>query len=144
METERIGRIIEIKEKMKEEKERALDNTLFEIDIVNRKIEEVKTEVNVNYDKMAANNLDGKDFYVIKDYLTFLESRKFDLEEKRADLGRKVSTIKSELVELMKEVKILEKLQSKALSLLKKMENRRQQKTLDAIALRRDEAGLTP
>jgi flagellar export protein FliJ len=88
--------------------------------------------------------MDGKDFYVIKDYLTFLESKKLELEEKRAELGRKVGIIKSELLELMKEVKILEKLQSKALSLLKKMDNRRQQKALDAIALRRDEASLTP
>lgn len=144
METDRIGRIIEIKEKMKEEKERELDSTLFEIDIVNNKIDEVKTEVNVNYDRVSSNMMDGKEFYIIKDYLTFLESKKLELEEKRAELGRRVGIIKSELLELMKEVKILEKLQSKALSLLKKMDNRRQQKALDAIALRRDEASLTP
>ena len=54
-------------------------------------------------------------------------------------MQEKIAVLKEELIDLMKEIKMLNTLKEKILATLKKSYNRREQKLLDDIALRIEE-----
>jgi flagellar export protein FliJ len=136
---DRLERIIEIKEKLMDDKERGIDEEKGKLDSVCREIEAVDADIEKNYERMTGASMKGNDFSVITDYLEYLENMKCSLIGKRESIEEKIMVLKEELVDLMKEMKMLGTLRDKILATLKKSLNRREQKLLDDIALRIEE-----
>lgn len=136
---DRLDRIIEIKEKVMDDKERELEEEKLKLNTIDVAIEQVKAEIDENYTKLEANPIKGNDFSVIKDYLEYLENKKCGFMKDRLSVEEAITLVKQELVELMQEKKMLDKLREKELSVLKKTMNRKEQKLLDDMALRGDE-----
>jgi len=135
----RLSRIIEVKEKLIEDKERELEETISAMNDIIQGIGVTEEDIEKSYNKLTFPSLSGGDFSVLKDYLTYLENRKKCLLDEQANTQQRIDHLRANLVELLKELKMLETLQSKALKVLKKNENRKVQKNLDAMALRIEE-----
>jgi flagellar export protein FliJ len=138
----RIDRIIEIKEKLKEEKERELEEANTCLSSVLHNISIVETEIDVTYNTLSSKCMEGNEFSVIKDYLTYLGDRKASLRYEAEEVKIRIGLLQSAFFEMAKEVKMFEKLRSKTCTVIKKLENRKEQKKLDDIALRCDDKGL--
>jgi len=136
---ERLDRIIEIKEKIMDDKEREIEEEKSKLDSVNRAIEAVDIDIEKNYERITGKSIQGNDFSVITDYLEYLENMKCSLIGERETVEEKIAILKEELIELMKEMKMLGTLRDKIIATLKKTFNRREQKLLDDIALRIEE-----
>jgi flagellar export protein FliJ len=136
---DRLERIIEIKEKLMDDKEREIDEEKGKLDSVNRSIETVDTDIEENYKRITGTSMKGNDFSVITDYLEYLEGVKCSLTVERESVQEKIALLKEELIDLMKEIKMLNTLKEKILATLKKSYNRHEQKLLDDIALRIEE-----
>ncbi len=136
---DRLERIIEIKENLMDDKEREIDEEKGKLDSVNRAIEAVDADIEKNYERMTGTSMKGNDFSVITDYLEYLENMKCSLIGERESVQEKITVLKEELIDLMKEMKMLGTLRDKILATLKKSFNRREQKLLDDIALRIEE-----
>jgi flagellar export protein FliJ len=139
---DRLDRIIEIKEKIMDGKEREIEEEKSKLDSVNRAIEAVDIDIEKNYERMTGKSMQGNDFSVITDYLEYLENMKCSLIGERETVEEKIAIFKEELIELMKEMKMLGTLRDKIIATLKKSFNRREQKLLDDIALRIEEKKL--
>jgi flagellar biosynthesis chaperone FliJ len=135
----RLERIIEIKEKIIEDKEREIEEEKVRLDTVNHEIENVNADIERTYNTITTKALKGSDFSVIRDFLEYLENTKNALLREKESVLEKIVILKQELVELMKEAKMLGTLRAKVLNTLKKASNRREQKLLDGIALRIEE-----
>jgi len=135
----RLSRIIEVKEKLIEDKERELEETISAMNDIIQGIDVTEKDIEKSYNKLTFPSLSGGDFSVLKDYLSYLEYRKTCFLEEQANTQQRIDHLRANLIELMKELKMLETLQSKALKVLKKNENRKIQKNLDAMALRIEE-----
>lgn len=138
MNTFRLHRIMEVKRKVIEEKEGELHGAAQELAALDLTIEGLSKDIEESYTGFAAPSLSGQDFSVLKDYLAYLERKRLDLFEEREGLLERMDAVKAELVELFKELKMLETLESKMVKAMKKSENRREQKSLDEMALRLD------
>lgn len=133
---------MEVKQKRIEDKEGELQATLKGLNDLNASIEVLGREIEESYNGLTVPSLSGQDFSVIKDYLAYLDQRRIDLMEEKERMQGKMNVLKAELVDLLKELKMLEALESKTLQAIKKSENRREQKKLDQIALRLEERRL--
>jgi flagellar export protein FliJ len=85
---------------------------------------------------LAIPSLSGGDFSVLKDYLSYLNDRKQRLIDEKDLTQQRIEQLRINLINLMKELKMLEILRSKAAKVVKRTENRRIQKNLDSMALR--------
>lgn len=135
----RLNRIIEIKEKLIEDKERELEGAISALNDIFAGIDSIEKDTEDSYRRLTVPELSGGDFSVIKDYLSFLENRRICLVDEKAHTETKIDHLRADLVELLKELKMLETLQSKSFKAMKKTANRREQKNLDAMALRLSE-----
>ncbi len=135
----RLERLIEIKEKLKEDKERTLEHTKAALEEMTNDIERIRSELEVTHNSIGTSRLDGKSFGDIRDYMAYLEAERMNLLERQEKTRKIIEVLSGEFIELAREIKMLEKLQSKAQKELKKSENRREQKFLDDLALRTDE-----
>jgi flagellar export protein FliJ len=138
----RLSRIIEIKEKLIEDKERELEGAISALNDIVAAIQFVEKDTESSYNKLTMPALSGGDFSVIKDYLLFLENKRLCLIDEKANTETRIDHIRADLVELLKELKMLETLQSKTFKAMKKSANRKEQKNLDAMALRIEERRL--
>jgi flagellar export protein FliJ len=138
----RLNRIIEVKEKLIEDKERELEGTISSMNDILKGIDAVEKDIEKSYKKLITPAMSGGDFSVLRDYLSYLDNRRLCLFEEKADTQKRIDQLRANLVELMKELKMLETLKSKAFRVMKKTENRREQKNLDAMALRLEERRL--
>ena len=91
------------------------------------------------YETMGASPMVGSDFTVLRDFLFSLDARKAALLAERARISAELDALRAQLFELAKEMRMLEKLKSKALEREKKELNRREQKIMDDMALRAEE-----
>jgi flagellar export protein FliJ len=132
----RVERIIEIKERIKEEKERALESGRLLLIEIGNKITEIDSHIDERYSELTTQSMDGADFAVLRDYLVYLDITKTALVDRREKTRATVEVMRLEYVELAKEIRMLEKLLSKVLKEVRKVEGRRQQKFLDNMALR--------
>jgi flagellar export protein FliJ len=135
----RLSRIIEVKEKLIEDKERELEGAISILNDVIASIQSIEKDTENSYGTLTIPSLSGGDFSVIKDYLSYLENRRACLLDEKASTESKIDHLRVDLVELMKEMKMLETLQSKTFKAMKKSANRKEQKNLDAMALRLSE-----
>lgn len=136
----RLSRIIEIKEKLIEDKERELEGAMNVLNDIIAGIDCIEKDTENSYNRLTVPEMSGGDFTVIKDYLSFLESRRLSLLDEKAHTETTIDLLRADLVELLKELKMLETLQSKTFKAMKKTANRREQKNLDAMALRLSES----
>lgn len=138
----RLSRIIEVKEKLIEDKERELEGTINTLNDIIIGIDLVEKDTEENYHKLTMPALSGGDFSVIKDYLSYLDNKRLCLLDEKASSQTKIEQLRADLVELLKELKMLETLESKTFKAMKKSANRKEQKNLDAMALRLEERRL--
>jgi flagellar export protein FliJ len=135
----RLSRIIEIKEKLIEDKERELEGAISALNDILNGILLIEHDAEESYNKLSMPALSGGDFSVLKDYLAYLENKRMCLLDEKAITQTKIDHLRADLVELLKELKMLETLQSKTFKVMKKSANRKEQKNLDAMALRIEE-----
>jgi flagellar export protein FliJ len=132
----RLSRIIDVKEKLIEDKERELEEAINTIDDITMALDATEKDVEKTYNELAIPSLSGGDFSVLKDYLSYLNDRKQSLIDEKDLTQQRIEQLRINLINLMKELKMLEILRSKAAKVVKRTENRRIQKNLDSMALR--------
>jgi flagellar export protein FliJ len=135
----RIERIIEVKERIMDDKRKEMEAVIAEIEGITNNISEIDGNVDINYNKLTATIMNSNDIYVLKEYIMHLENKKLEMIDQRENLKVKVNIFKAELLEMIKEIRMLEILKSKELQSIKKSQNRREQKMLDELASRIDE-----
>jgi flagellar export protein FliJ len=138
----RLERIIEIKEKLKEEKQREIDDAITAMNMIAHNIQSLEATIEQNYETLTSKCLTGNEFTVLKDYLVYLDLKRMELIISRQKATERVNHLRLEYTELAKEIKMLETLRSKAVKDLKKHENRKERKIFDDIALRNGERTL--
>jgi flagellar export protein FliJ len=136
MHSDRLQRIIQLKERLLEEKEQILDQYKREIDLINNNIRELYSDIEVNYSKLYTNPIDGKDFVLLKDYLEYLGRVKAEALTRKDLVEKKIANVRSELLSMLKEIKMFDTLKDKILSSATGAQNKKHQKLLDNIALR--------
>jgi flagellar export protein FliJ len=132
----RIARIIELKERLMEDRERELDRLLTLLATIDSNINSLECDITLRYDQLCTKELKGNEFTCITDYVAFLKEEKERSLEERARVEAGLAAIRAELTELLREIKILDKLRSKLVAREKKAANRKLQKLLDDMALR--------
>jgi flagellar export protein FliJ len=132
----RLHRIIEIKEKLIEEKEGELETALHMLNKLSADIQAVEKNIEDTYKEMTISSLSGGDFSVVKDYIAYLSDKRLLVIEEKEHMELRILDLRANLVELMKELKMLETLKSKTFKAIKKSESRKEQKDLDGMALR--------
>lgn len=134
----RFAKIKEVKERLLEEKEREVKDVLSSIEEVKSTITITEKTITDNYNRLSEKAIEGNDFNTIKEYITALEGRKDCLLKDLSSLIKKADVLKSELTEMLKGIKMLETMQERELKVFQKATNKRQQKAIDEIALRMD------
>jgi flagellar export protein FliJ len=132
----RYGRLMEVKERLLEQKQTELDGAVTALGAVIEQIEAVGHETGRTYDEMTARCLTGKELSVLVDYMAYLDMRKADLYNEKTRIRSRLEGIRKELCDLEVELKMLEKLKSKALQIIKKTRKKKEQKLMDELALR--------
>ena len=131
-----LSRIIDVKEKLIEDKERELEEAINTIDDITMALDATEKDVEKTYNELAIPSLSGGDFSVLKDYLSYLNDRKHRLIDEKDLTQQRIEQLRINLINLMKELKMLEILRSKAAKVVKRTENRRIQKNVEHMALR--------
>jgi flagellar export protein FliJ len=136
MRSDRLRRIIELKARLMEEKERVLDQYNKDRDIICSNIDQLDADIDMNYYEVSTRCLSGNEFLVLRDYLEHLSRMRKDASAQKELVESKIAAVRKELYEMLKEIKMLDGLKERTLSAARKAENRRHQKLLDEIALR--------
>jgi flagellar export protein FliJ len=131
----RLQRVIEIKNRIMDDKKKEMELATSALYRIDETIAEVEATTTRSYETMSA-PMGGSDFSVLKDFLFSLEVRKEELVKERAEAVEKLHVIKTALIELAKEIKMLDTLKAKALERERKLLNKKEQKIMDEIALR--------
>ena len=139
MDKKRIDKIIEIKESLKKDKEREIEEAKVKMGGIDSGIVAFDAAINENYDKLCGTSLSGNDFAVITEYIEYLDISKASLICEKATLQETLDELQQEFYEYARELKMLDKLRDKILKEVKKSENRREQKMLDEIAARSED-----
>ena len=132
----RLSRIIDIKEKLIEDKERELEEVINIMSDITVALDATEKDTEKTYNELAIPSLSGGDFSVLKDYLSYLNDRKQRLFEEKEITQQRIEQLRVNLFSLMKELKMLDILRSKSAKVIKRTENRKIQKNLDSMALR--------
>lgn len=136
MHSNRLQRIIELKGRLMEEKERVLDQHTKERDAIHSNIESLENEIDVNYSDLCTRCLDGNEFALLKDYLEHLGRLKAEALAKKYLIEKKIAVIRAGLYDMFKEIKMLDALEKRTLAAATRAQNKKHQKLLDEIALR--------
>ena len=136
MHSDRLRRIIELRERLMEEKERVLDQHCRQKDIIQSNIESLDNDIETHYSELCSRCLDGNEFSLLKNYLEYLGHTKAEALAQKELIEKAIAQIRAELVDMLKEIKTLDTLKERALFTARRTQNKRHQKLLDAIALR--------
>jgi flagellar export protein FliJ len=132
----RYQRLLEVKEKLLEHKQTELEIAIAFVAAVVNEIEKVKRETAETYDQLTGRSMTGKELSILTGHLTYLDTKKARLYQEKEKREARVSTLRKELQALQIELKILEKLKARALQVLRKVRNRKEQRVMDDLALR--------
>jgi flagellar export protein FliJ len=138
----RFGRILEVKEKLMERKQGQLEEALLILNVITNDINMIESNIYKKYALLTLTPMNGNDFSVLTDYIEYLDSRKNELLLQREKAARAVDALRAELYDLARDVRMLQKLKEKEARIVKRAENRKEQKSLDQIALRIEERKL--
>jgi len=134
----RFTRIMEVKEKVLEHRQRELETALMTMRTISDHILSLDREIAFHHNDLSVRCLTGNEFSLVISHLEYLDRAKIlALAEKKRAEGV-VDGLRKELAALAMELKVFEKLKSKSLQAEKKKERKREQKGLDEIALRRE------
>ncbi len=136
MDRKRINKIIEIKENIKKDKEREIEEANIKMASICREIESIEGVISQNHAKLYSTALSGNDFAVLTDYLDYLDTSRSAYICDKNSLQENIDVLYQELYEYTRELKMLCKLRDKVMTAFRKGELRREQKMLDALALR--------
>lgn len=136
MYNERVQRIIELKEKLLEDKERQMETFKREEDRISQNLSVLDADIEERHEMLSTMSFSGTDFMVFKNYLVHLDASRSTWLRQQEEVRRQIEQIRLELTELLKEIKMLETLKAKALAEVRRSRNKRDQKKLDEIALR--------
>ena len=125
-----------------ERKQGQLKEALFIITVISNDINMIESTIYNKYSLLTLTPMNGNDFSVLTDYIEYLDSRKNELLLQREKAAKAVDAIRAELYDLARDVRMLENLKEKAARIVKRAENRKEQKSLDQIALRIEERKL--
>ena len=125
-----------------ERKQGQLKEALLIITVISNDINTIESSIYNKYSLLTLTPMNGNDFSVLTDYIEYLDSRKNELLLQREKAAKAVDAIRAELYDLARDVRMLENLKEKAARIVKRAENRKEQKSLDQIALRIEERKL--
>lgn len=132
----RYARLLEVKERIIEQKRGQLDMALTTLAAVADEIEKAQQEASRTYEEITERCLTGKELSVLLGHLAFLDRKKASLDVERSRIEDRIVGLRKELYDLEVELKMLEKLESKTRQLIKKTQNKKEQKLMDELALR--------
>jgi flagellar export protein FliJ len=136
MYNERVQRIIELKEKLLEDKERQMETFRREDDRISTNISVLNADIDERHEILSKMSFSGSDFMVFKNYLVHLDANRSSWLKQQEEVRKQIEQVRSELTDLLKEIKMLETLKAKALADIRRSRNKKEQKKLDEIALR--------
>ncbi len=134
----RLRRVLEIKEKLREDREKRLEEAHRAVMRLREHINTIDEEYGTVRERVFRTSMDGRDFLVVKDYLSRLEQDKKTLRIEEEKMQEQIDGLRSELLTLHKEVKMLETLKARDDQTFRKEAARRQQRQLDALAGRKN------
>lgn len=132
----RYDKLMEVKEKLIEHKQRQLEAALSSLHRAINEVLECEREIADRFNDLTGRCLTGNEFSALTNYLAFLDVRKADLSNTKKEKANLVTTLRTELCTLEMELKILEKLKLRIFQTIKKARNRKEQKVMDDLALR--------
>ncbi|MBP8626564.1 MAG: flagellar FliJ family protein [Syntrophorhabdaceae bacterium] len=132
----RFDRLIEVKENLLNEKKKDLKKTTDLYEGISMEITITEDNIKRDFSRIAEPDTDSNDIYVLREHIIWLEARKSRLSEERRTTLEKIEILRVELGEILKEIKTLETLKNRALQVMRKEANKKEQKKLDELALR--------
>ncbi|HPP06649.1 MAG TPA: hypothetical protein PLW88_04710 [Syntrophorhabdaceae bacterium] len=132
----RFDKLIEVKENLLSEKKKALQRTVDSYEMLSQEIVSLEEDIKKNYARLSLAATDSNEVYVLRERILYLEEKKSMLLKEKDKLEKTIDDLKTELADILKEIKILEALKSKTIYSLKKAIDRKEQKKLDELALR--------
>jgi flagellar export protein FliJ len=133
----RYQRLLEVKVKLLEHKQTELEVAIMSVAAVAEEIRELEKEIAETYLPLTTRCLTGNELTELTRYLSYLDTRKAGLRVERERRAERVALLRTELRALEIALKILERLRSKTLQAIKKARNKKEQKLMDELALRR-------
>lgn len=132
----RFDKLIEVKENLLSEKKKDLDRAVNSLDMVSEEITSIEDDIRKNYARLSLINSDSNEVYILRERIIWLEGKKSALLIEKNQIIEKIDNLKTELAEILKEIKILETLKSKVLYNIKKTISKKEQKKLDELSLK--------
>jgi flagellar export protein FliJ len=130
---------MEIKEKLREHKQRELENATEASGALTSGIRAMEDEIENRYNGMMSRCMTGEEFSFLIGHLTYLDGKKAAMREEKETTDKRVIALRKELLNLTMELKMFEKLKLKALEAAKIAMHRKEQKIMDALAVRSKE-----
>ncbi len=132
----RFDRLIEVKEKLAEHKQREMEITAAEAVALQQEASSISRQISKHYEEMESCCVKGEEFSMFLGSVRYLDMQKAAALKEKANKEARVDVLRAELLGLMVEVKVLEKLKVKAYRAAKKVIARKEQKIMDAMAAR--------
>lgn len=132
----RFDRLIEVKEKLVEHKQREMEKTAAEAVALAEEAAAIGREISGHYDDMASRCIPGEEFSMLLGSVLYLDVQKAAALKEKANRDARVDALRAELVGLMVQLQVLDKLKIKAFRAAKKVLARKEQKLMDAMAAR--------
>ena len=132
----RFDRLIEVKEKLVEHKQREMERTAAEAVALAEEAAAIGREISGHYEEMASRCIPGEEFSMLLGSVLYLDVQKAAALKEKANREARVDALRAELVGLMVELQVLDKLKIKAFRAAKKVLARKEQKLMDAMAAR--------
>jgi flagellar export protein FliJ len=126
-----------VKQKLLEQKHRELEDASAAVKRIINEIEALRQETSKSYDYMSTGRcFTGKELSALVGYIAFLDTKIADLNIEKQRREDRVSSVRVQLYDLGIELKMLQKLESKTLQIIRKAHNKKEQKLMDELALR--------
>jgi flagellar FliJ protein len=132
----RFERLIEVKEKLVEHKQQEMERTAAEAAALAQKAADISKEISGRYDEMSSRCVTGEEFSMLLGSVLYLDVQKAATLKEKANREARVDALRAELIGLMVELKVFEKLKIRAFRAAKKVLARKEQKLMDDLAAR--------
>ncbi len=132
----RFSRLMEVKEKLREHKQRELESATAGSDALARGIRAMEEEVADRYNGMISRCITGEEFSFLLGHLAYLDGKKTAMMEEKDRTDKRINALRRELLGLSVELKMFDKLKLKALQATRTAVHKKEQKMMDDLAIR--------
>ena len=132
----RFSRLMEIKEKLREHKQRELESAIAASGALMAGILAVKEEIADRYNGMVSRRMTGEEFSLLIGHLAHLDGKQTGMKQQKEKTDSRINALRKELLGVTMELKMFEKLKSKALQAARVAGHRKEQKMMDDLAAR--------